>query len=142
MSNQFSRTELAQAGMVVQPPALRRNLAERSFGLHPALFVATIGAYVAFLGIMTTVFVSPELVVPFAICFVYVAMAFGTPAIWARISPRPEGRYQSWAESREEGLKIATGRISSGGAIAQVLVLPVLIVGWALAMGIILAFVG
>ena len=142
MSNQFSRTELAQAGMVVQPPALRRNLAERSFGLHPALFVATIGAYVAFLGIMTTVFVSPELVVPFAICFVCVAMAFGTPAIWARISPRPEGRYQSWAESREEGLKIATGRISSGGAIAQVLVLPVLIVGWALAMGIILAFVG
>ena len=142
MSNQFSRTELAQAGMVVQPPALRRNLAERSFGLHPALFVATIGAYVAFLGIMTTVFVSPELVVPFAICFVYVAMAFGTPAMWARISPRPEGRYQSWAESREEGLKIATGRISSGGAIAQVLVLPVLIVGWALAMGIILAFVG
>ena len=142
MSNQFSRTELAQAGMVVQPPALRRNLAERSFGLHPALFVATISAYVAFLGIMTTVFVSPELVVPFAICFVYVAMAFGTPAMWARISPRPEGRYQSWAESREEGLKIATGRISSGGAIAQVLVLPVLIVGWALAMGIILAFVG
>ena len=52
MSNQFLRTELAQAGMVVQPPAVRRNLAERSFGLHPALFAATIGAYAAFLGIM------------------------------------------------------------------------------------------
>ena len=141
MSKLYSRTELADAGLIVQAPAVRRNLAERSFGLHPALFAATIGAYVAFLAIMATVFVSPELVIPFAICFVYVGMAFGTPAMWAKISPRSEGRYQTWAEFRDEGLEIATGKISSGGAIAQVLVLPVLIVGWAVAMGIILAFV-
>jgi hypothetical protein len=141
MSKHLSRTELVQAGMIVELPELRRNLAERSFGLHPALFAATIGAYLAFLAIMATVFVSPELVIPFGICFVYVAMAFGTPAMWARISPRPEGRYQTWAEFREEGVETATGKISSGGAIAQVLVLPMLIVGWALAIGLIKALV-
>jgi hypothetical protein len=141
MSKHLSRTELVQAGMIVELPELRRNLAERSFDLHPALFAATIGAYLAFLAIMATVFVSPELVIPFGICFVYVAMAFGTPAMWARISPRPEGRYQTWAEFREEGVETATGKISSGGAIAQVLVLPMLIVGWAVAIGLIKALV-
>ena len=141
MSQHYSQSELQRAGAVVQAPQLRRNLAERTFDLHPALFAATIGAYATFLAIMGLVFRSPELVIPFAICFIYLAMAFGTPAMRARIAPAQSGRPQSWAEFREEGLETATGRISGNGAIAQVLVLPVLIVGWAVAVGIVVALV-
>ncbi|MGQ0589922.1 MAG: hypothetical protein ACT4N8_10400 [Sphingosinicella sp.] len=101
----------------------------------------TIGAYFAFLAIMAAAFMNAELILPFAIFFIYVAMAFGTPALWARIAPRPEGRFASWAEFRADGVEIETGHIGSGAAIAQVLVLPILVAGWALAIAIIVAFV-
>ena len=139
MSKTVSREELERAGQIVSAPRLRRNLAERPFGLHPALIAATIGAYVAFLAIMAATFRTGELILPFAICFTYVAMAFGTPALWGRIQPPAAGRYLSWAEFRDEGLDIETGRIGSGGAIAQVMVLPLLIVGWSLAIAVIVA---
>lgn len=138
MSKYYSRSEL-QALANVPDIEARPNRAERTFGLHPALFVATIGAYVAFIGVMASTFTSPELILPFAICIVYIAMAFGTPALWGRVAGRPIGRYQTWAEFRDEGMEIETGHIGSGAAIAQVLVLPILIVGWAVAMAVIVA---
>lgn len=141
MSQHYSKAALQAIGAEVPAPALRRNLAERAFGLPPAMFVATIGAYLAFLLIMAAAFMNRELVLPFAIFFIYVAMAFGVPGLWARIMPRPSGRYQSWSEFRAEGMEIATGRIGGDAAIAQVLALPVLIVGWAVATAIIVAFV-
>lgn len=116
------------------------NRSERTFGLHPALYVATIGAYFAFLAIMAGVFINPGLILPFAICVIYLVMAFGTPGLWARVAGRPSGRAQSWAEFRNEGLEIETGHIGSGAAIAQVLVLPALIVGWGAAIAVIVAF--
>ena len=82
---------------------------------------------------------STELAIPFAIFVIYLAIAFGVPGLWARMTPRPVGRFQSWEEFREEGMAIATGRISASGAIAQVLVLPVLVVAWGLAIAIIVA---
>ena len=141
MSQHYSKAALQAIGVEVPAPPIRRNLAERAFGLPPAMFVATIGAYLAFLLIMAAAFMNRELVLPFAIFFIYVAMAFGVPGLWARIVPRPSGRYQSWSEFRAEGMEIATGRIGGNAAIAQVLVLPVLIVGWAVATAIIVAFV-
>lgn len=139
MSKLHSKAALQALGAVVPAPTIRRNLAERTFGLHPALFAATIGAYFAFLAILGAVFMTAELVLPFAIFVIYIVMAFGVPALWARVTPRPEGRFQSWAEFREDGIEIETGRIGSGAAIAQVLVLPVLIVGWAAAIAVIVA---
>lgn len=123
------------------PAAAIPNRAERTFGLHPALLAVTIGAYFAFLGIMAAAFMNPNLTVPFAIFVIYIVMAFGVPGLWARIAGRPAGRFQSWAEFREEGMETETGPIGSGGAIAQVLVLPALIVGWAIAVALIAAFV-
>ena len=140
MSKHHSKAALEAIADVSQP-VFRRNLAERAFGLHPALLAATIGAYLAFLAIMAAVFMTRELILPFAIFFIYVGMAFGVPAMWARISPRPSGRYQSWAEFRADGMQIQTGQISSSAVTAQVLVLPGLVVAWALAIGVIVATV-
>jgi len=139
MSKHLSSTDL-QAFAVPAPPAgALPNRAERTFGLPPRLFVATIGAYFAFLGIMAATFMTAELVIPFAIFVIYIVMAFGVPALWARVAGRPVGRFQTWEEFRSEGMVIETGRISGGGAIAQVLVLPALVVGWGVAIAIIVA---
>lgn len=115
------------------------NRAERTFGLHPALFVATVGSYFAFLAIMAAAFMNSNLLIPFAIFVAYLVMYFGVPGLWGKVAGRPIGRFQSWAEFRSEGMDILTGRIGSGGAIAQVLVLPTLIVGFAGAIALIAA---
>jgi len=103
--------------------------------------VSTIGAYFAFLAIMAAAFMNPNLIIPFAIFVVYLMMYFGVPGLWAKVAGRPIGRFQTWAEFRSEGIDIATGHIGSGGAIAQVLILPALIVIWALAVALIAALV-
>lgn len=139
MSVHYSRErlrEVAAGAVEISPPHLR-NRAERTFGLHPALYVLTIGSYFAFLAVMAAVFMNPYLVLPMAICIIYVVMAFGVSGLWARVAGRPSGRLQSWAEFRTEGVDIETGHLGSGAAIAQVLALPVLILGFGLAVAII-----
>ena len=121
----------AQATLVPAVAPRLSNRAERAFGLHPALFAATIGSYFAFLAIMAAAFMNPNLIIPFAIFVAYLVMYFGVPGLWARVVGRPVGRFQSWGEFRSEGMDIHTGDIGSGGAIAQVMVLPFLIVGFA-----------
>jgi len=133
-------TKIATRAPAVPAPRLS-NRAERTFGLHPALFVATIGSYFAFLAVMAAAFMNPNLLIPFAIFIAYLAMYFAVPGLWAKVAGRPVGRFQSWAEFRSEGMDILTGPISSGGAIAQVLALPFLIVGFATAVAIIAALV-
>ena len=142
MSVHYSQADLRKVASRASAiaPALP-NRAERTFGLHPALFVATIGSYFAFLAIMAAAFMNPDLIIPFAIFVAYLVMYFGVPGLWARVVGRPVGRFQSWAEFRSEGMDILTGHIGSGGAVAQVLVLPFLIVGFALAVAFIAALV-
>lgn len=140
MSVHYLESALRERATLVPAIAPRlSNRAERTFGLHPALFVATIGSYFAFLAIMAASFMNPNLLIPFAIFVAYLAMYFAVPALWTKVAGRPVGRFQSWAEFRSEGMDILTGHIGSGGAIAQVLVLPVLIVGFAFAVAIIAA---
>jgi hypothetical protein len=140
MSKHVTRQEL-KALAVGAPVTPRTNRAERVFGLHPALFAITIGSYFLFLGIMAAAFMTPDLVLPFIIFAVYVAMAFGTPGLWARVRGRDPGPVQSWAQFRKEGVDIATGHLGSGAAVAQVVMLPVLLVGWGAAIAIIAAIV-
>ena len=136
-----SRTAMLQDAVIsATPPIARRQHAERTFGLHPLLFAGTIACYLLFLGILGAAFMVPALAIPFVIFVAYIAMAFGVPAMWARIAPRELGRPQSWFEFRDEGMIIETGHIDSGSAIAQVLVLPGLLVCWAAAIAIIAAF--
>ena len=74
------------------------------------------------------------MIVPIAICVVYVAMAFGTPALWTRIRPEGATPPLDWARFRRSGIETATGRIGAGEATVQVLILPALILAWGIAI--------
>jgi hypothetical protein len=113
----------------------------RTFDLHPALYVLTVAGYFAFLAVMGLAFMTDGLILPFAIFITYIAMAFGVPAMWARIAPPALGRRQSWDDFMRDGFHCATGHISGGGATVQILLIPALIVGWAVAVAIIAALV-
>ena len=118
---------------------LRRNRGERTFELHPAVHAMVIGAYFAFAGILCTTFMGKDLIVPAAICAIGIASLFITPGLWARVKPDDGLRKQSWAEFMREGVECITGHLTAGQALAQILVLPGLMVGLALVFAIVKA---
>lgn len=120
-------------------PPLRRNRGERVFDLHPAVHAMVIGAWMAFVSILCAAFMAPGMVVPAAIVLISVVALFVTPALWARVVPDDGLRRQSWAEFLAEGVDCITGRLTAGQALAQIMTLPVLLVGLALVMAIIKA---
>ena len=134
--------ELFDKARIASPPAaLKRNRGEYAFDLHPGVHAMVIGIWFAFVAVLCTAFMGQGLIVPAAICVICVTWLFVTPALWARILPKDGLRKQSWAEFREEGVHCYTGHLSSGEAMAQILVLPAMLLGLALFMAIVGAVV-
>jgi hypothetical protein len=123
---------LFEEAVVHAAPPLRRNRGERVFDLHPGVHAMVVGAWMAFVGILCTAFMGPDLIVPAAIVVVSVVALFVTPALWARVVPNDGLGRQSWAEFLQEGVECITGRLTVGQALAQIMTLPVLLVGLAL----------
>jgi len=119
-------------------PATLRNRGDRPFDCHPAVHVMTIAAYSAFVGILAATFMGQHLVVPAGILAISIAALFGVPGLWAALS-RNDTRKQSWSEFLTEGMECLTGKLSAGAAMAQILVLPGLMVCLALVFVIIKA---
>jgi hypothetical protein len=111
----------------------------RSFDLPTGLFAATVALYFAFLGVMAATFADKGLAIPMAIFSIYIVMAFGTPAMWVRMKPDHAARPLTWSRFMSDGVETLTGRLNGKGAAAQVLMLPVLILGWGLIVATIVA---
>jgi hypothetical protein len=136
MSIHIPAESFAEVARKTVKPNLRQNV-DRSFGLPTGLYVATIGAYFAFLAVMGIGLAQRELIIPMGICFAYVAMFFGVPAKWVRMNPANDARPQSWLDYQLHGVETWSGRIKAKDATAQVLILPILILFWGVATVII-----
>jgi hypothetical protein len=142
MAERLSREFIAEHAVIHEVPPLRAATAvDRSFELPPALFVGTAGCYLAFLATMVVGFGNPHLVIPMAICVIFVGMAFAVPAMWMRMKPDHAQNLTSWSRFSRHGIMTAFGRSTAGAATVQVLILPVLILAWGLAVVTIAALV-
>lgn len=139
MTVQYPAAVFQDAVAIAAGTPLRRNRGERAFDLHPAIHVATIAAYLTFIVVLTTAFMGHHLIVPTGIFVIGVAALFVTPALWARVAPDDGAPKQSWREFLQEGVECGTGQLTAGQALAQILVLPGLMVGLALVMALIKA---
>jgi hypothetical protein len=131
--------EQLQAQAVIVAPPLRRNRAERVFDLHPAVHLMLAGLLIGFPAILLATFMGPDLVVASAIVIIGALSLFVTPALWAKVQPKDDRPRQSWAEFMAEGVECHTGHLSAPGALAQILVLPALMVGLGLVFAVIKA---
>lgn len=124
-------------------PAAQAHRGEygRAFDLHPALFAMTVAAYLGYLAIMALAFMDAELILPMVIFVLFVCAGFGTPALWARVAPPPAGNAPSWSRFMRDGFVCMTGHVSARGAMCQVLIMPVLVLLWGVAIAIIAACV-
>ncbi len=144
MTDKFTRAKLADMdARIVAPEEIVREhtTVVRHFDLPVGLHVATVGLYFAILGVFAMVFGEREMIIPFAIFAIFVVGGFGVPALWARMQPDHADRAMTWAAFERLGIDTHTGVLKAKDATVQVLMLPVFILAWAVAIAIIAATV-
>ena len=143
MAERIARQLVAEKAIVHEAAALRLPTAvDRSFELPTGLFAATAACYFGFVALMVLGFGNPGLIVPMGIIVVFIAMFFGVPAQWMRMKPEHAKKLTSWARFQRDGIMTPYGRSTAGAATVQVLILPVLILLWGIAVVTIAAVVG
>ncbi len=95
--------------------------------LHPHVLTLFVGTYGAMLLSLWLLFATDiGAFIALAICTVYFAMYFGTPAVMNRLAEKaaPPPAPESLGQFLRGELDTYTGRISGWGAVAQLLVIP------------------
>jgi len=137
MAQQISQQDLNRIASITDAPA--RTKVDRNFGLPTGLYAATVALYLGFLGLMATVFANAELAIPVAIMAGFVVLFFGLCGLWTRMNPENPTSPMTWGQLSARGIQTLSGPLTASEAAAQVLILPVLILGWGCAITVIVA---
>ena len=143
MAQMLDRAALANQAEVHAevPVAAAAHEVDRTFELPVGLYAATVACYLTFLATTAMAFANAELILPMAIFVFFIVAGFGVPTVWAKLAPDTASAAKSWVRFQRDGIKTLTGHNSSGEATVQVLILPVLIVVWGMAVVTIAALV-
>ena len=141
MTRRFSHADLLVREEVVAPPPARA-CTDRGFELPTGIYVAMAAMFLGFVGVLSFAFRNPEMAVPFGVFVAFIAAFFVVPGLWARMKP-DDSRTQAldWSRFMAEGVATATGHSSGREATVLVLLLPFLILCWAIAVAVIAALV-
>jgi hypothetical protein len=140
MTARYNSQTLVARDEVVAAPA-QRACADHSFEMPTGIYVAMVLLFAAAIAVLATAFTS-GMAVSYAIVFAFLIAFFGVPAIFVRMAPSDEGsKALGWSIFREKGIATATGRTSGGEASMLVLLLPFLVLCWAIAIVTIAALV-
>jgi ABC-type spermidine/putrescine transport system permease subunit I len=145
MSRPIPREALARTGQLAPAPELapnvRQALETRHFDLPVALHAGFFGTLLVYLGIMFVGLRSPGLIIPIAICVIFTLGFYAVPALWSGMKPDHADGPMTLAALLERGIQTHTGWCRGRDAVAQVMILPVLILGWGIAVVSIAALV-
>ena len=143
MAERITRELIAEQAIIHEAAALRLPTSvDRSFELPAGLYATMAGLFFAAAGVMALGFAAPAMIVPTAIIAVFIAMFFGTAAMWMRMKPDHPQRLTPWSRFVRDGVMTPFGRSAARDATIQVLILPVLILLWGIAVVTIAAVVG
>ena len=139
MTRRLSHAELLASQQIVAPPS-PRACTDRGFELPTGIYVAMAAMFLGFVGVLSFAFRNPEMAVPFGVFVAFIAAFFTVPGLWARMKPddsRTPAR--DWSRFMAEGIMTATGHSSGREAVVLALLLPFLILSFAVAVAIIAA---
>ena len=140
MSMYIASDKIDAVADIVNNPA--HTVVDRNFGLPGGLYVVSAGGYLAFIAMMASLFANGELAIPLTIFVLFIACAFGIPAMWTRLGSDNHPDAPCWYEFRRKGISTLSGKLDADAAMVQVLLLPVLIAFWGLAIAVIVSTVG
>ena len=141
MVARIHKAELLTQADIVAPPE-QRACTDRSFELPPSVHIAMALLFIGFVSVLSFAFRNPNMAVPWGVFIAFIAAFFIVPGLWTRMKPE-ESRTKalSWTRFAEQGIETATGRTSAVEATILVLLLPFLILCWAIAVATIAALV-
>ncbi len=141
MTRRLDHAELLVRQEIVAPPS-PRACTDRGFELPTGLYVAMAAMFLGFVGVLSFAFRNPGMAVPFGICVVFIAAFFTVPTLMVRTKSQDASTPAlSWSRFMEDGIATATGRTAGTDATVLVLLLPFLILCWAISVAVIAALV-
>ena len=140
MSQHVSHAELASVANVADVPA--QTKVDRTFELPASLYAITVGCYLGFLAVMGMLFMNGELVLPMVVFVFSIIGGFGLCYKWVAMNPGNDNHALTMGQFANRGIQTLSGRLTAAEASAQVLILPVLLLVWGIAVAVIYAFVG
>jgi hypothetical protein len=140
MSKHFTREIVAEQAIILAEPR-HQVVVDRSFEMPKALYGATVALYLGFIAVLGIGLQSPGLAIPMAIFAIFIVAGFGVPTIWTRLAPQSGQRPLELGQLMRQGIATNTGRLRGRDAVVQMMILPVLIVAWGIAIVAIVATV-
>jgi hypothetical protein len=140
MTRRLDHAELLIREEIAAPP-LPRACTDRGFELPTGLYVAMAAMFLGFVGVLGLAFRNPEMAVPFGICVVLIVAFFTVPTLMVRTEQEGRTPALDWSRFMAEGVATATGHSSGREAAVLALLLPFLILCWAIAVAAIAALV-
>jgi len=139
MTQHALQFELTTRAHVSDAPVQTR--VNRTFELPPHLYALTVGCYLGFLALMSVLFMNAELVLPMVVFVVSIVGGFGLVYKWVAMQPANDSATLTGGQFGHRGIQTLSGRLTAGEATVQVLILPVLILAWGVAIAVIYAVV-
>ena len=140
MSQHVTQAELTAVARVADVPAQTR--VNRTFELPAGLYGITVACYLGFLALMSVLFMNAELVLPMAAFVISIVGGFGLGYKWVAMKPGNDNPTLTLGQFSNRGIQTLSGRLTAAEASAQVLILPVLLLAWGVAIAVIYAVVG
>lgn len=133
--------EIFKTESAVEIETKKETVVDRSFELPKGLYIATVAIYMTYLVLMWSAFQAGHMAVIMSICIISVGAGFGVPALWALMKPDSQSTNMSWQQFVRNGIETHTGILKARDATIQMMILPVLILAWGVAVVIIAAAV-
>ncbi|MEO7634551.1 MAG: hypothetical protein ABIS38_02750 [Sphingomicrobium sp.] len=140
MTRRIAQQILTATAEIVAPP-VSRACTDHSFELPTGIYLVMALLFAGSIAVLAIAFRS-DMALPYAIVFAFLIAFFAIPTIFVRTSPRDGAAPLGWSDFRATGIATATGRTGALEATTLVLILPVLLMVWAIAIAIIAATVG
>lgn len=119
----------------VAEPAVRASPAAAAPDMPKAAGAFMVVAYASLMGAFVVTIHGARADFAIVIALFYLVMFFAIPALFLRVERR-RTRRPDLVQFLDRGIDIATGHISGGGALVQMLIVPVLLAFGVLVMGI------
>ena len=146
MSKLLTPELIQQKARVVSAPELEAREptnVDRNFELPKTLYFATLACYLGFVAIAAMAFGNPALIIPMVIITLSVVAGFAVPGIWTQLKPETkQSRSMGLDHFSSKGIMTNTGPLKARDAATQVLILPVLVLLWGVAVVTIAALAG
>jgi hypothetical protein len=134
MADRQMREQLLARGEVVGGPA-ERACTDQSFELPSGIYVAMASMFALFIAVLAATFRGGHMAVVASVIFAFIVAFFAIPAIFSATAiGKSETRALRWMEFRQSGIATATGHSSAREATILVLLLPFLILCFAIAI--------